>query len=248
MSTQPIRRRWRPPTFINSESLLVGIPVCFVFLGAATLYLAAPTPSLTLPRLIALVLGWMGIWGATYVVLRCKLPGADRFLLPLASLLTGWGLLLLARMAPSFLPRQILWLAISCGVLCIVALIPTLPRLLRRYRYTLLVTGLLLLAATFFFGVNPSGYGQELWLGVLGVYFQPSELLKLLLVIYLASYLSDRRDLLQQQGGKALWMATLGPMATMVGLALLLLGWQQDLGAALLFYLTFVAMLYLAWG
>jgi len=248
MSTQPIRGRWRLPTIIRPEKLLVAIPVFFVFIGAATLYFAAPTPSLTLQRLIALVVGWMGIWGATYVLLRRKLPGADPFLLPLASLLTGWGLLLLARMAPSFLPRQILWLGISCGALCVVALIPTLPRLLRRYRYTLLVTGLLLLAATFFFGVNPSGYGQELWLGAFGVYFQPSEPLKLLLVIYLASYLSDRCDLLQQQGGKALWMATLGPMAMMVGLALLLLGWQQDLGAALLFYLTFVAMLYLAWG
>jgi cell division protein FtsW (lipid II flippase) len=249
MSTQPIRGRWRPPTLISYEGLLVGIPVCFVSLGAATLYLAAPTPSLTLPRLLALVLGWMGIWGATYALLRRKLPGADPFIIPIVSLLTGWGLLLLARMAPAFLPRQTLWLGISCGALCVVALTPTLPRLLRRYRYTLLVAGLLLLAATFFFGVNPSGFGQELWLGALGIYFQPSELLKLLLVIYLASYLSDRRDLLQRQdGGKALWMAVLGPMATMVGLALLLLGWQQDLGAALLFYLTFVAMLYLAWG
>jgi len=248
MSTQPIRRRWRLPTTIRSESFLVGIPVCFMLLGAATLYLAAPVPSLTVKHLIALVLGWMGAWGATYVLLRRKLPGADPFIIPLVSMLTGWGLLLLARMAPSFLLRQILWLGVSCCVLCVVALIPTLPRLLRRYRYTLLAAGLLLLAATFFFGVNPSGYGQELWLGAFGVYYQPSELLKLLLVIYLASYLSERRDLVQRQGGKALWMAVFGPMATMVGLALLLLGWQQDLGAALLFYLTFVAMLYLAWG
>jgi len=249
MSTQPIRGRWRLPSIINLEGFLSGIPVCFVLLGATMLYLVAPTPSLTLPRLIALVLGWLGIWGATYVLLRRKLPGADPFIIPIVSLLTGWGLLLLARMAPSFLPRQILWLGVSCGALCAVALFPTLPRLLRRYRYTLLVAGLVLLAATFFFGVNPSGYGQELWLGAFGIYFQPSEPLKLLLVIYLASYLSDRRDLMQRQGGsKALWMAVLGPMATMVGLALLLLGWQQDLGAALLFYLTFVAMLYLAWG
>ncbi len=249
MSTQPIRGHWRPSIIISPAGLLVALPVCFVCLGAATLYLAAPLPSLTLPRLTALVLGWMAIWGATYALLRHKLPGADPFVLPIVSLLTGWGLLLLARMAPSFLPRQILWLGISCGALCVAALTPILPRLLRRYRYTLLVAGLLLLVATFFFGVNPSGYGQELWLGAFGMYFQPSELLKLLLVIYLASYLSDRRDLLQRQdGGKALWMAILGPMVTMVGLALLLLGWQQDLGAALLFYLTFVAMLYLAWG
>jgi len=248
MSTQPVRRRWRPFAIIKPESLLVGIPVCFVILGALTLYLAAPIPSLTARHLLALVLGWSGVWGVTYIVLHRRLPGADPFFIPLVSMLTGWGLLLLARMAPSFLLRQILWLAVSCCAMCVVALIPILPRLLRRYRYTLLVAGLLLLAATFFFGVNPSGYGQELWLGAFGVYYQPSEMLKLLLVIYLASYLSDRRDLLERQGGKTVWMAVLGPMLTMVGLALLFLGWQQDLGAALLFYLTFVAMLYLAWG
>ncbi|HQE92772.1 MAG TPA: FtsW/RodA/SpoVE family cell cycle protein [Anaerolineae bacterium] len=249
MSTQPVRQRWRAPALRQMRGLLVGIPAGFVILGAVTLYFAAPTPALTPWHLVALVLGWSLAWGASYALLRHKLPGADPFILPLVSLLTGWGLLLLARLAPSFLLRQILWLGVSCGALCGVALVPTLPRLLRRYRYTLLAGGLLLLGATFFFGVNPSGYGQQLWLGGFGIYFQPSELLKLLLVIYLASYLSDRRDMEQQKaGGRALWMATLGPMLTMVGLALLLLGWQQDLGGALLFYLTFVAMLYLAWG
>ncbi len=250
MGTQPIRKRWRAPApLIKTRGLLMGIPACFVILGAVTLYFAAPTPALTPWHLVALVLGWGLAWGASSTLLRKRLPSADLFILPVVSLLTGWGLLVLARLAPSFLLRQILWLGISCGALCVVALLPTLPRLLRRYRYTVLAAGLLLLGATFFFGVNPSGYGQQLWLGGYGIYYQPSELLKLLLVIYLASYLSDRRDMLQQKsGGRALWMATLGPMLMMVGLALLLLGWQQDLGGALLFYLTFVAMLYLAWG
>ncbi len=249
MSTQPIRKRWVTPAPIKTRGLLIGIPACFVILGAVTLYFAAPTPTLTPWHLTALILGWGAAWGATFTLLRKRLPDADPFILPIVSLLTGWGLLLLARLAPAFLLRQILWLGVSCLALCIVALLPTLPRLLRRYRYTLLAAGLLLLGATFFFGVNPSGYGQQLWLGGFGIYYQPSELLKLLLVIYLASYLSDRRDMLQQKSGsKALWMAIFGPMLTMVGLALLLLGWQQDLGGALLFYLTFVAMLYLAWG
>ncbi len=221
----------------------------FVIVGTVTLYFAAPTPALSLWHLVALVLGWGVIWGVSEALLRKKLPGADPFILPIVSLLTGWGLLLLARLAPGFLLRQILWLGISCGALCGVALLPTLPRLLRRYRYTLLAAGLLLLGATLFFGVNPSGYGQQLWLGGFGIYFQPSELLKLLLIVYLAAYLSERRDIAQQTTpGKVLWIAILGPMLVMVGLALLLLGWQQDLGSALLFYLTFVAMLYLAWG
>ena len=105
--------------------------------------------------------------------------------------------------------------------------------------------GLLLLATTLLFGVNPSGAGERLWLGAFGLYFQPSELLKLLLIIYLAAYLADRREI-PRRG--ALWPAVLGPMLLMIGLALVLLAWQEDLGAALLFYLTALAMLYLAWG
>ncbi|HOU12410.1 MAG TPA: FtsW/RodA/SpoVE family cell cycle protein [Anaerolineae bacterium] len=249
MSTQPIRKRWITPAPIKTRGFLIGIAACFVILGAVALYFAAPTPALTPWHLTALVLGWGTAWGITFALLHKRLPDADPFILPIVSLLTGWGLLVLARLAPAFLLRQILWLGVSCMALCVVALLPTLPRLLRRYRYTLLAAGLLLLGATFFFGVNPSGYGQQLWLGGFGIYYQPSELLKLLLVIYLASYLSDRRDMLQQKSGsRVLWMAIFGPMLTMVGLALLLLGWQQDLGGALLFYLTFVAMLYLAWG
>lgn len=248
MITQPLRRLRELPAPVG-VNLLYGLAALFMLGGAGMLYLTAPTRALTPWHLAALVLGWLTAWGLTAAVLRARLPQADPLILPIIALLTGWGLLLLARLAPGFLRRQILWLFISCAALCATALLPTAARMLRRYRYTFLVAGLLLLGATIFFGVNPSGYGQRLWLGALGVYFQPSEPLKLLLVIYLASYLAEHRDLIRAGG---LWrsraLIVLGPMLLMVGIALLLLGWQQDLGAALLFYLTFVAMLYLAWG
>lgn len=249
MSTQPIRKRETLPAPAVSARWLLGIAALFVVVGAISLYLAAPTASLTPWHLVALVAGWAVSWGGTCLLLNKKLDGSDPYIVPIVALLTGWGLLILARLAPAFLLRQILWLGIGCIALCATALVPIIPRLLRRYRYTLLAAGLLLLGTTLIFGVNPSGYGQRLWLGAFGIYFQPSEALKLLLVIYLSAYLSERRGLLMQDtGDKPLWLAALGPMLTMVGIALLLLGWQQDLGGALLFYLTFVAMLYLAWG
>lgn len=243
-------------------ALLLLLAGAFVTVGALTLYLARPTPALT-PWHLGLLLGsWIIAWGGSFTLLRARRQETELLLLPPVALLTGWGLLILARLAPSFLLRQTLWLALGAVVLCGAALWTTLPRLLRRYRYTLLAGGLLLLAATLVFGVNPSGYGQRLWLGLFGFYFQPSELLKLLLVIYLAAYLSDRRRLPfalgnPRNGFKRLpirrstlrfWWAALLPMLAMVGLALLLLIWQQDLGAALLFYLTFLALLYLTWG
>jgi len=132
---------------------------------------------------------------------------------------------------------------------------PTLDNLrwLRRYRYTWLILGLALLSLTLLFGVNPSGYGARLWLGLRIVYFQPSELLKVVMVVFLASYLAEKRELLAVGGTRiGPWrlppLPHLGPLLLMWGFSVVLLGWQRDLGAALLFFGTFLAMLYAATG
>jgi cell division protein FtsW len=249
MSTQPIRRLRLVMTQRTAGDLMLVLAALFVVSGAVTLY-AAPFPTnLTLGHLIALVSGWGIAWGGCYALLRWQSRRVDPLILPIAALLTGWGLLLQARLAPPFMLRQIIWLMLGCTAMTLLTLTRKLSRFLRRYRYTLLTAGILLLAATLVFGVNPSGFGQRLWLGLRGVYVQPSEILKLLLVVYLAAYLSERRDLIQAESeGQSLWLIVLGPMLVMVGLALLLVGWQQDLGAALLFYLTFATMIHLAWG
>lgn len=241
------------PATLRPVLLLLGIAAVFMVTGAITLHLASASGALAPPvspqRLIAVVLGWSIAWGgALFYLVRCR-PQADLWMLPPAALLTGWGLLLQARLAPNFLRRQIVWLILGVALMCALSSSTSLMRLLRRYRYTLLVGGLLLLATTLLFGVNPSGAGERLWLGAFGLYFQPSELLKLLLIVYLAAYLADRREIPRRSVRRgALWPAVLGPMLLMIGLALVLLAWQEDLGAALLFYLTALAMLYLAWG
>jgi len=181
------------------------------------------------------------------------LPHRDPFLLPTAALLTGWGLLLIGRLAINFLLRQTIWLLTSTAALLVIVRLSQDLRWLRRFRYTWLFGGLALLAITLVFGVNPSGYGPRLWLGAWDVYFQPSEPLKLLMVVYLASYLAERGELLISEGRMVgRWrlppLAYVGPLLAMFGLAVVLLAWQQDLGAAMLFFFTFLAMLYLATG
>lgn len=210
---------------------------------------------------------WVVVMTGAHLVLDRWRPLRDPLLLPIAGLLTGWGLVLVRRLAPPFAARQALWVLISAAVMLLVALWPrSRPgdpvglRWLRRYRYTWLVAGLGLLGLTFIWGVNPSGEGPRLWLGgelpVLGgVYFQPSELLKLLLVVFLASYMAEKRGLVQMQS-VTLWrvrlarppLAYLSPLLVMWGLCLALLAWQRDLGAATLFFLVFVVMVYLASG
>jgi cell division protein FtsW len=190
---------------------------------------------------------------AVLVVLHRTIPGHDPFLLPVIGLLTGWGLVLIDRLAPNFLARQVTWLAISLAVLVATSSFRSLPGFLMRYRYTWLTLGIIMLAATLLFGVNPSGQGAALWLRAPlagGIYFQPSELLKLLLVAFLASYFADRGQLISFQGTSSArrWIAFLAPMVLMWSFCMVLLVWQRDLGAASLFFAAFVVLIYLATG
>jgi hypothetical protein len=130
------------------------------------------------------------------------LPGRDPFLFPLTMFLSGWGLVVIDRLAPPFADRQTLWLVISTGALLMVALSPHPLRWLRNFRYVLLVIGLALLIGTIILGTNPSGVegAPEHWLGFAGVYFQPSEALKIILVAFLASYLGEQYPALRAAG------------------------------------------------
>jgi len=245
-------------TNIHRERSLLVIVVAFLLVGVATLtlsgsQLASLNPRIGGLRLTFAVFSFVGCFTLAHVLLWRYLPQHDPLLLPTVALLTGWGLLLIGRLAINFLLRQTVWLIISTVTLIGVIRLGRDLRWLRRFRYTWLFGGLALLAVTLILGVNPSGYGPRLWLGAWGVYFQPSELLKLLMIIYLASYLGERGELLLSEGWKiGRWrlpaLAYVGPLLAMFGLAAVLLMWQQDLGAAMLFFFTFLAMLYLATG
>ena len=233
----------------SRERALLALAGGFTLLGFALLAIVNPlslAPSLYLAGPIV----WLAVFGAAHVLLNRYLPERDPLLLPPVALLAGWGLLMVARLSRGDFPRQIAWLVVGVAVLLAVAAAPRELRWLRRYRYTWLVGGLALLAATFVFGVNPSGLGQELWLGFGGVYFQPSEVVKLLMIVFLASYLAEKRDLqlaLRVPPG-AMSAAYLAPMLAMWGVAMIMLLIQQDLGAAILLFLAFLVMLYLASG
>ena len=240
------------------ERILLIIAAAFLLAGTLTLAIrnsqfAIRNSQFDIGHWSLVISSFAVSFATAHVTLSRCLPERDPFLLPTAALLTGWGLLVIGRLAINFLLRQIIWLPISIVALLVVVRLSHDLRWLRRFRYTWLFGGLALLAATLVFGVNPSGYGPRLWLGAFGLYFQPSEPLKLLLVVYLASYLAERRELIVSERWKVgRWrlppLAYVGPLLAMFGLAVILLAWQQDLGAAMLFFFTFLAMLYLATG
>ncbi len=169
-----------------------------------------------------------------------QLPDRDPYLLPLACLLSGWGLLTVWRLDSSLGFRQAIWLGISMTALIAILHTPGDLNFLRRYKYLLLTGGLSLTALTLLLGTNPAGFGPRLWLGCCGFYLQPSEPLKLLLVVYLSAYLADRAPVRRRV------FPLLLPTIFVTGLALLLLLVQRDLGTASIFILLYTVTLYLA--
>jgi len=224
----------------------------WLFTGLALIQLALVNSNLSLTTFLPLAVLVLCSASAVYLLQRRDRLG-DPLLLPLIFFLSGLGLVLIARLEPGFVRPQLAWLVAATTALLGVVLLPRNFNWLRRYKYAWLTGGLILLAATLIFGVNPSGFGPRLWLQVGPVYFQPSEPLKLLLVIFLAAYLAGRRRQLVEVKAyigpvgmphPSYW----GPMLLMWGLSIVLLVWQRDLGAALLFFCTFLAMLYVAIG
>ncbi len=169
-------------------------------------------------------------------------PDIDPYLFPAAAFLSGWGLLTVWRLEPAFGARQAIWLGVSIVVLLFGLRLPATLEFLRKYKYLLLSGSLLLTALTLIFGTNPAGYGPRLWLGCCGVYFQPSEPLKLLLVAYLAAYLADKLPI------KLSAFPLIYPTLLVSGVAILLLLFQRDLGTASIFIALHTIIIYLATG
>jgi cell division protein FtsW (lipid II flippase) len=185
---------------------------------------------------------WLVAFNLAHQQTARRLPDRDPYLLPLAGMLSGWGLLTIWRLYPEFGARQTVWLALAALLLVAGLRLPGTLSFLRRYKYLWLTGALLLTAATFIFGTSPSGSGPQLWLGFGGIYLQPSEPLKLLLIAYLAAFLADslaaRIGLLQ----------VVLPTLLMTASALLLLFAQRDLGTATLLIVLYAVMLYIGTG
>ena len=170
------------------------------------------------------------------------LPNRDPYLIPLSSFLSGLGLMTIWRLSPSFGLRQNIWFVICMVVLIVLFRIPNILGYLRRYKYIWLSLGLALTLLTFFLGTYPGGDGPHLWLGFGGVYLQPSEPLKLLLIIFLAALLADRITL-----GFNLVQLIL-PTIILTGLVLAMLVFQRDMGTIAIFIIIYTSILFIATG
>jgi cell division protein FtsW (lipid II flippase) len=189
---------------------------------------------------------------AAAVWVRWRLPKADPFILPIAATLAVVGQIMTSRLEASLGPRQGIWVLIGLGAMTLVGLLPSIDWL-RRYRYTWATLAIFLQVLTLLFGRDPNGGGAALWFMLGPVSIQPMEIVKLLLVVFLAAYLEEYRELLAAAGRRIGRLQLpplpyLAPILVMVGAALLLFWFQKDLGPALLFSAVLLVMLYIASG
>ena len=228
------------------QARLLQITALFLFLQTLIITLAPAVRARTwavdyhFSQWIALALWGIFVARAHYDITR-KLPDADPYLFPAAALISGWGLLTIWRLDPSFGARQALWFGVSLIVLILGTRLATID-FLRRYKYILLTCGVLLVALTLIFGTNPNGSGPRLWLGYDDLYLQPSEPLKLLLVVFLAAYLADKLP------SRLRIIHILYPTIILSGIVILLLIIQRDLGTASIFTALYTIIIYLATG
>jgi cell division protein FtsW (lipid II flippase) len=186
-------------------------------------------------------------WGAV----RWTAPRADPVLLPIAGMLGGLGLAMIYRLLPTDVANtQAIWLLIGLIAFVLTLVLVRDDRQLDAYTYSIGLLGLILLLLPVVPGVGFERNGARLWAHVGPLTFQPAEFGKILIVIFLASYLSAKRELLEAGVGRlGLPRAKdLGPLLLAWGASLAVLFLERDLGASMLFFGVFVVMLWIASG
>jgi cell division protein FtsW (lipid II flippase) len=168
--------------------------------------------------------------------------------MPLGALLTAVGLTMIYRINPDLALRQGLWVVVGVAAFAALVLFLRDYRMLDRFKYILALTAifLLILPAIPHFGRTING--ASLWVGVGGIVFQPGEFAKVLLVVFLAGYLRDNREMLSIGSGRWGFPSPkhFGPLLVIWGGAMLVLFQTNDLGGGLLYFSIFLAMLWVA--
>lgn len=196
---------------------------------------------------------FFGICLLTHVYIRIRLPQADPFLFPLAALLTTFGLVMVYRIDEDLARDQANWFVI--GLLLFAVTIHFLRdyTVLERYRYTVATLGIFLLLAPRIPGLGQITNEAYLSVKIGPLAFQTAEFAKLCIVVFLASYLRDFREVMVIGGRKLLGISLpplkhLGPLLVVWGAAMLMLVFIRDLGSSLMFFAAFLAIVYVATG
>jgi cell division protein FtsW (lipid II flippase) len=226
------------------ERELLGIIVAGLIAGSALATVTITREGVVAPGAAVYGVAFLGLYLAAHLVVRRTVPYADGALLPLTAVLTGFGLALNYRLDPGGGSRQALWVLIGVAVLAAALWVFRHDyRVLESYRYLFGLAAVFLLLLPSVPGLGERVNGVRLWVDIGPLQFQPGELAKICLILFLAGYLREKREVLAQ--GR---LKDFGPLLAIWGAAMLVIVQTNDLGSALLNFGIFLAMLYVATG
>jgi cell division protein FtsW (lipid II flippase) len=192
---------------------------------------------------------------AGHMVIRRALPYADPYLFPLAAALASVGIVEIYRISPTLARDQAQWLVVGLVLFAITIVALRDGRYLRleNYRYLIAIVGVAALLLPRLPVIGGQQNGVYLAVHVGGLSFQPSEFAKIAIVVFLASYLRDNRQVLVSAGRRVLWltlppMKQFGPLLLVWGSAMAMLLVTREIGTSLMFFGAFLALLYVGTG
>jgi len=240
------------PEAAARRSTELGLVLLAVILAGGGYVLTALAKGARLPAdLAAFAVGAAALAVVAHLAVRRFAPRADGTLLGLAVLLNGIGFVTIARLDPELARYQSLWTAVGVAAFVIILRLVQRIRDLERYRYTFALVGIASLLLSAVPGIGREINGARLWVQIGPLNFQPGEAAKVTLVIFLAAYLVEKRELLSTPTWRVGPVMLpdpkhFAPLLLAWGSSILVMVREKDLGSSLLFFAVFLAMLYMA--
>ncbi|HEX9259216.1 MAG TPA: FtsW/RodA/SpoVE family cell cycle protein, partial [Acidimicrobiales bacterium] len=230
----------------------LGLILLVVLVTGGAYVLAALGRTSTVPANIGpFLLVVLALLVVAHLATRALARGADPILLPMVAVLNGIGYVMIARIDPDLAALQATWTMVGVGAFIATMMVVRRVDDLARYKWTFALIGLGLLVLPFVPGIGQTINGSRLWVSIGPINFQPGEFAKIVLALFFAAYLVERRELLAMATWRVgpLWLPEprhLGPVLMAWGLSLMIMVGQKDLGSSLLFFALFVVMVWVA--
>ena len=245
------------PPFDNTlsrarRSVELGLVLLAGIITASAYVLASLGERASMPaRIVPFMVFVLSLLVVTHVVVRFVARGADPLLLPTAALLHGLGYVMIARLSDHWAGLQATWSLVGVAAFALTLFFVERPSDLQNYQYTSLALGLGLLLLPMVPGIGFTSGGARIWVSVGPINFQPGEFAKILLAVFFAAYLAERRELIVQGHTKILGVTLpelrhLAPILVAWAVSVVVMVGEKDLGSSLMFFTLFVVMLWVA--